>query len=81
MLTYKDLKFKSPYNTYVVGGLPPGPICNPGYSSIAAVMAPANLDALYFVADRKGKHIFNSNFEDHKKAKRRVELAAKAEEQ
>ncbi len=80
-LTYKDLKFKSPYNTYVVGGLPPGPICNPGYSSIAAAMSPANLDALYFVADRKGKHIFNANFEEHKKAKRRVEQAAKAEQQ
>jgi len=80
-LTYKDLKFKSPYNTYVVGGLPPGPICNPGYSSVAAALSPANLDALYFVADRKGKHIFNSNFEDHKKAKRRVEQAAKAEQQ
>ena len=79
-LTYKDLKFKSPYNTYVVGGLPPGPICNPGYSSVAAALSPANLDALYFVADRKGKHIFNSNFEDHKKAKRRVEQAAKAEQ-
>lgn len=78
-LTYKDLKFKSPYNTYVVGGLPPGPICNPGYSSIAAAMAPANLDALYFVADRKGKHIFNASFKEHLKAKRRVEQAAKAE--
>ncbi|MDO8803665.1 MAG: endolytic transglycosylase MltG [Elusimicrobiota bacterium] len=80
-LTYKDLKFKSPYNTYVIGGLPPGPICNPGYSSISAALSPANLDALYFVADRKGKHIFNSNFEDHKKAKRRVEEAAKTEQQ
>ena len=79
-LTLKDLKYKSPYNTYAVGGLPPGPICNPGYSSIAAAMAPANLDALYFVADRKGKHIFNASFEDHKKAKRRVEQAAKAEQ-
>jgi len=78
-LTYKDLKFKSPYNTYVVGGLPPGPICNPGYSSIAAAMDPANLDALYFVADRKGKHIFNSSFKEHLKAKKRVEQAAKAE--
>lgn len=78
-LTYKDLKFKSPYNTYVVGGLPPGPICNPGHSSIAATMSPANLDALYFVADRKGKHIFNASFKEHLKAKRRVEQAAKAE--
>ena len=80
-LTYKDLKFKSPYNTYVVGGLPPGPICNPGYSSIAAALSPANLDALYFVADRKGKHIFNASFEDHKKAKWRVEQAAREAEQ
>ncbi len=80
-LTLTDLKYKSPYNTYAVGGLPPGPICNPGYSSIAAAMSPANLDALYFVADRKGKHIFNANFEEHKKAKRRVEQAAKAEQQ
>jgi len=76
-LTYKDLKFKSPYNTYVVGGLPPGPICNPGLSSIAATLAPANLDALYFVSDRKGKHIFNSSFKEHLKAKKRVEQAAK----
>lgn len=76
-LSYKDLKFKSPYNTYVVGGLPPGPICNPGYSSVAAALAPANLDALYFVADRKGKHIFNANFKEHLKAKKRVEQAAK----
>lgn len=79
-LTLKDLKYKSPYNTYAVGGLPPGPICNPGYSSIAAAMAPANLDALYFVADRKGKHIFNANFKEHLKAKKRVEQAAKAEQ-
>ncbi len=79
-LTYADLKFKSPYNTYVVGGLPPGPICSPGYSSVAAAMAPADLDALYFVADRKGKHIFNASFKEHLKAKRRVEQAAKAGE-
>lgn len=80
-LTYKDLKFKSPYNTYAVGGLPPGPICNPGLSSIAGTMAPANLDALYFVSDRKGKHIFNSSFKEHLKAKKRVEQAAKESSQ
>ena len=76
-ITYKDLKVKSPYNTYVVRGLPPGPICNPGRSSIEAALAPANFDALYFVADRKGKHIFNASFKEHLKAKRSVELAAK----
>lgn len=76
-LTYKDLKVKSAYNTYAVGGLPPGPICNPGYDSIFSVLNPANIDALYFVADRKGKHIFNVRFSEHLKAKRRVEQAAK----
>jgi UPF0755 protein len=78
-LTLKDLKYKSPYNTYAVNGLPPGPICDPGYSSVAAAMAPANLDALYFVADRKGKHIFNASYQEHLKAKRRVEQAARSE--
>jgi UPF0755 protein len=77
-LTYKDLKFKSPYNTYAVGGLPPGPICSPGKASVAATLAPANFDALYFVSDRKGKHIFNSSFQEHLKAKKSVEQALKA---
>jgi len=76
-LTYKDLKFKSAYNTYAVGGLPPGPICSPGVDSVNAVLNPAKIDALYFVADRKGKHIFNVKFSEHLKAKRRVEQAAK----
>lgn len=76
-LTLNDLKYKSPYNTYVVGGLPPGPICSPGKSSIEAALAPANFDALYFVADRKGKHIFNASFEEHKKARRSIEQAAR----
>ena len=76
-LTYKDLKFKSAYNTYAVGGLPPGPICNPGADSVNAVMNPARIDALYFVADRKGKHIFNTRFSEHLKAKKRIEQAAR----
>ncbi len=76
-LTYRDLDVKSAYNTYEVGGLPPGPICNPGVDSVRSVFNPAKIDALYFVADRKGKHIFNVSFSEHKKAKRRVEQAAK----
>jgi UPF0755 protein len=78
-LTYKDLKFKSAYNTYAVGGLPPGPICNPGADSVLAVLNPAKIDALYFVADRKGSHIFNVKFSEHLKAKRRVEQAEREE--
>jgi UPF0755 protein len=80
-LTYKDLEFKSAYNTYQVGGLPPGPICNPGADSVSAVFNPANIDALYFVADRKGKHIFNLSFSEHKKARWRVEQAAKEDKE
>lgn len=75
-LTYKDLKLKSPYNTYVNRGIPPGPICNPGYESVRAVLCPARIDALYFVADRKGKghHVFNVSYKEHIKAKRRAKL-------
>lgn len=79
-ITYSDLKVKSPYNTYVVGGLPPGPICSPGLRSIEAALAPADFDALYFVADRKGKHIFNASFKEHLKAKQNVEQASKDSE-
>ncbi|MCG2726707.1 MAG: endolytic transglycosylase MltG [Elusimicrobia bacterium] len=77
-LTYKDLKTKSPYNTYIVRNLPPGPICNSGYESVHAVLYPAKINALYFVAERKdGKHIFNVNFKEHLKAIRRIKASQK----
>jgi UPF0755 protein len=76
-LTRKDLKIKSTYNTYEYPGLPPGPICNPGYDSVHAVLNPAKFDALYFVSDRKGKHIFNVKFNEHLKAKKRIEQETK----
>jgi UPF0755 protein len=71
-LTYKDLETPSPYNTYYVGGLPPTPICSPGVKSVEAVLNPANIDALYFVADNTGKHIFNVKYDEHLKAKEKV---------
>lgn len=71
-LTYKDLEIPSPYNTYYVGGLPPGPICSPGVKSVEAVLNPAKIDALYFVADNTGKHIFNVKYEEHLKAKEKA---------
>ncbi|MEA3306658.1 MAG: endolytic transglycosylase MltG [Elusimicrobiota bacterium] len=77
-LTYKDLRTKSPYNTYVSRGIPPGPICNSGKESIHAVLHPAKINALYFVAERKdGKHVFNINFKEHLKAIKRIKAAAK----
>lgn len=71
-LTYKDLEIPSPYNTYYVGGLPPGPICSPGVKSVEAVLNPAKIDALYFVADNTGKHVFNVKYDEHLKAKEKA---------
>jgi UPF0755 protein len=65
-LTRADLQSSSPYNTYVVAGLPPGPICNPGRASILAAVAPAPRDrSLYFVADGQGGHVFAGNVYEH----------------
>jgi UPF0755 protein len=76
-LTYQDLETPSPYNTYYVGGLPPTPICSPGVKSVEAVLNPANIDALYFVADNTGKHIFNVKYDEHIKAKEKVRKGKK----
>jgi UPF0755 protein len=59
------LKKKTPYNTYTINGLPPGPICNPGLTAIQAVMNPQHTDDLYFVADGKGGHVFSKTLKEH----------------
>ena len=66
-VTYEDLKISSPYNTYVHRGLPPTPICVPGKSSIASALHPQKTDALYFVANKEGRHLFASNYKQHLK--------------
>jgi len=58
----------NPYNTYRHPGLPPGPIANPGEASIAAVLAPAHSDFLYFVAKGAGRHAFSRTFAEHREA-------------
>ena len=72
-LTYKDLKIDSPYNTYRNAGLPPGPICNPSRESVLGVLQPEqNFDALYFVADNTGRHVFSKTFDEHRRNIRRI---------
>ena len=64
-LSRADLWADSPYNTYRQGGLPPGPIANPGRAALAAVLNPAETDALYFVADGSGGHAFAETLDEH----------------
>ena len=64
-LTRRDLRFQSPYNSYQSDGLPPGPIANPGRAAIAAVLQPERTDALYFVADGDGGHVFARSLSEH----------------
>src|SRR5262249_33254506 len=57
----------TPYNTYVIDGLPPGPIANPGRASLEAAANPARTKEMYFVADGAGGHIFSENYDQHQK--------------
>lgn len=59
-----ELDAATPYNTYVIAGLPPGPICNPGKDSIAAVLNPDQTDDLFFVATGRGGHVFASTISE-----------------
>lgn len=66
-LLYEDYRFDHPYNTYVIDGLPPGPITNPSLNSIKAALFPEEHDYLYMVATPEGYHLFSETFEEHKK--------------
>jgi UPF0755 protein len=65
-----DLAIDSPYNTYVYGGLPPGPIASPGRAAIRAALHPADGDELYFVSKGDGTHQFSATLQEHNRAVR-----------
>jgi UPF0755 protein len=66
-----ELQARNGYNTYAMAGLPRGPIANPGKASIAAVLDPAPTDALYFVADGTGGHVFAATLAEHEANRRK----------
>ena len=72
-LRRSDLRTMSQYNTYVIKGLPPGPIANPGKDSIEAALNPAPVDYLYFVSRGDGTHVFSTNYRDHVNAVNRYQ--------
>ncbi len=70
----KDLREPTPYNTYVIPGLPPTPICMPGRGALLAVAHPADEKALYFVARGDGSHQFSATLKQHNAAVRKYQL-------
>jgi UPF0755 protein len=62
-----ELQRQTPYNTYLIDGLPPTPIANPGRASLVAVLNPPKTNELYFVADGSGGHVFASTYEEHER--------------
>lgn len=79
-LTKKDLERPTGYNTYVIRGLPPGPIASPGIEAIKAVLFPAPSDYLYFVSKNDGTHHFSRTLEEHNRAVTRYQKRGHAGE-
>lgn len=76
-ITRDDLLRRTPYNTYIINGLPKGPIANPGAKSLRAVLYPAEVSYLYFVSKNDGTHYFSSTLEEHNLAVAKYQRRAK----
>ncbi|WP_085784786.1 endolytic transglycosylase MltG [Candidatus Nucleicultrix amoebiphila] len=78
-LNRNDLTILTPYNTYMIQGLPPEPICNPGLASLKAVLNPMATADLYFVANGEGGHTFSPNYKEHQKHHQKLRALRKKE--
>jgi UPF0755 protein len=67
-ITREDIRRPTPYNTYTIKGLPPGPISNPGLASLQAAVSPANVSSLFFVSRNDGTHVFSDTYAEHEAA-------------
>jgi peptidoglycan lytic transglycosylase G len=76
-LTRRDLETYTPYNTYMIKGLPPGPIASPGAASLKAALYPADTHFLYFVSKKDGTHKFSTTIKEHIAAVRKYQLGKK----
>ncbi|WP_054030292.1 endolytic transglycosylase MltG [Desulfatitalea tepidiphila] len=76
-ITRRHLSSATPYNTYVIRGLPPGPIANPGRAALEAALYPAETDYLFFVSKKDGTHYFSKTIAEHTEAVRKYQLRRK----
>lgn len=76
-LTRRHLESYTPYNTYMVGGLPPGPIANPGKASLLSALYPADTEYLYFVSKNDGSHDFSKTLSEHQEKVIRYQIRGK----
>lgn len=76
-LTRKDLRTHTSYNTYVIKGLPPGPIANPGAAAMEAALYPADTGYLFFVSKKDGTHYFSATIKEHNQAVYKYQLRRK----
>jgi UPF0755 protein len=77
-LRRQDLAIPHPYNTYVITGLPPGPICNPGREALVAALFPSHKEYLFFVSRKDGSHHFSKSLQEHVRAVDRYHKAPSA---